>query len=138
MSRRLKHLVENHVFLIKTAGQPNTESIIRNLVDEHIMIYQKYINKGHTKEGEIKKIDKTLELKQQDNGLIAKLSIHVHHYTKLYFSLYDYIAKLNSELKLPPASIIHTHVENNDNDNNNNTITAITTKKKADNNSMFV
>jgi hypothetical protein len=135
MSRRLKHLNEKHVFFIKTIGAPNTETLIRSLVDDHILIYQKYTNKGHTKDTEIKKIDKVVELKQQDNGLIVKLSIHVHHYTSLYFSLYDYIAKLNSELKLPPASIKHTLVENE-----NPVVEKSVVKKlnKDDSNSMFI
>ena len=113
MSRRLKHLREEHVFLIKTPGTPNTECVIRNLVDDHVKIYQKYINKGHLKETEIKQIDKIVNFTQQDNGLIVNLSIHVHHYSKVYFGLYDYIASLNSELKLPPMSIHHTFVKAN-------------------------
>ena len=110
MSRRLKHFKEEHEFFIKTVGEPGTECIVRNRIDENIRIYQKYVNKGHTKDGEIKKIDKTIKLTQTGDQLRVQLGIHVHHYTKVYFTLYDYLAQLNSDLNVPPASISHTPV----------------------------
>lgn len=101
MSRRLKHLREQHKFYIKGQASPETEHVILKLVDEYVLIHQKYLSKGHTKETEIKRIEKQINFK--DDGIT--LALHVSHYTNLYFSIYEYIARLNSELGLPPASI---------------------------------
>jgi hypothetical protein len=105
MSRRLKHLKEEHTFFIKGQGSPETEYTILKLVDEYVIIHQKYLAKGHTKQTEIKQIEKQINFSQKDNTIQFKLSLHVSHYTNLYFNIYEYIARLNSELKLPPASI---------------------------------
>ena len=105
MSRRLKHLKESHQFFIEGDGSPIMEQTILSLVDEFVLLYPKYINKGHSKQSEIKQIDKHVTISVSNNGFSFKLDIHIHHYTKLYFNIYEYIAKLNAELKLPPASI---------------------------------
>lgn len=109
MSRRLKHLKELETFVIKTSGTPQTEHAIMSLVDQFVFIYPKYITKGHTKETEIKQIEKKIDITPHEEGLLVKLSIHVSHYTQLYFDLYQYLAKLNSDLSLPPASIKSIH-----------------------------
>ena len=105
MSRRLKHLKEVHRFFIEGVGSPGMEEIILRLVNEFILIHQKYKNKGHSRDSEIKQIEKHLNTSVTDVGISFKLHVHVHHYTKVYFNIYEYIAKLNNELKLPPASI---------------------------------
>jgi hypothetical protein len=70
--------------VIKSNGTPDTESTIRNLVADSVIIHQKYKNKGHTHDNDIKKIDKTVEISNQENKLIVKLGIHVHHYITLF------------------------------------------------------
>jgi hypothetical protein len=104
-SRRLKHLHEDHTFFIKTKGSPDTEHKILSLVDEYVLIHQKYLAKGHTKLTEIKQIVKHVTFHQLDNGIQFNLKLHISHYTNLYFNLLEYLAKLNSELGLSPASI---------------------------------
>jgi hypothetical protein len=104
-SRRLKHLNEEHIFTIKTKGSPDTEHKILSLVDEYVHIHQKYLAKGHTKLTEIKQIVKHVSFNQMEDGIQFKLKLDIGHYTNLYFNIFEYLARLNSELGLPPASI---------------------------------
>lgn len=106
MSRRLNHLKESHSFFIKTSNpSPDTEKQVLNLVDESVLIYPKYVNKGHAKATELKQIEKKAHVTPKENGVLIEIDIHVYHYTKLYFDIYSYIAQLTGVLKLPPASI---------------------------------
>jgi hypothetical protein len=110
-SRRLKHLHENHTYFIQTKGSPDTEHKILSLVDEYVLIHQKYLAKGHTKLTEIKQIIKLVTIHSIDNGIQFNLKLHISHYTNLYFNLLGYLARLNSELGLAPASIRSNNID---------------------------
>lgn len=138
MSRRLKHFKEQHVFHIKARPKSCTEEKIRQLVDECINIFQKYINKGHTLQKEIKQIQKKTNIIVKDNGLIVKLDIHVSHYTKLYFDVYDFIAKLHTVLDLEPSTISHVKPGTPDKININNAVHTRIQKDECKKSSMFI
>ena len=110
MSRRLQHLKESHVFRLRCGAKapPNTEHLMLKLVDEHVRIFQKHLNKGHTKQNDIKLIEPCVRsLKPHPNGLLVTLDVHVAHYTKLYFAVAEYAAELNAQLMLMPGSVTH-------------------------------
>ena len=106
----MKHLKEEHQFFIEGAPSPSIEQSVLGLVDEFVLIYPKYMNKGHTKQSELKQVEKHVSVTVTERGVAVKLNVHVHHYSKVYFNIFEYMAKLNAELKLPPASIKYGQV----------------------------
>lgn len=106
-SRRLKHFKSNYKFYISDKDNPNLAKVIYDNIDESVKIYQKYKSKGHTKEKEIKHIDKKIEIVNKNSvGIIINLLIHVHHYTSLYFDEEYYYSLLSKELKLKHGDVM--------------------------------
>lgn len=91
MSRRLKHLKVSYSFFVKTNQHQFLENKIIQNVDEFVVLEKKYALKGHTKENDIKKIEKTVKSDEYSDGYLFKLNIHIHHYTKFYFNINEFI-----------------------------------------------
>ena len=104
-SRRLQHYYTTINFYIETL-QPRCEEVLYNNIESCIHLHQKFINKGHTKENEIKQIEKKIEITNiLNNGCNIKLTIHVSHYSNLFFDNNQYFAKVINCLDLPLMSI---------------------------------
>ena len=91
MSRRLKHLKVSYSFFVKTNQQQFLENKIIQNVDKFVVLEKKYTLKGHTKENDIKKIEKTVKSEDYSDGYLFNLDIHIHHYTKFYFNINEFI-----------------------------------------------
>ena len=91
MSRRLKHLKLSYSFFIKTNQHQFLENKIIQNVDKFVVLEKKYTVKGHTKENDIKKIEKTVKSEEFSDGYLFNLDIHIHHYTKFYFNINEFI-----------------------------------------------
>lgn len=91
MSRRLKHLKLSYRFFVKTNQHQFLENKIIQNVDKFVVLEKKYTLKGHTKENDIKKIEKTVKSEDYSDGYLFNLDIHIHHYTKFYFNINEFI-----------------------------------------------
>lgn len=91
MSRRLKHLKLSYSFFVKTNQHQFLENKIIQNVDKFVVLEKKYALKGHTKENDIKKIEKTVKSEEFSDGYLFNLDIHIHHYTKFYFNINEFI-----------------------------------------------
>lgn len=91
MSRRLKHLKLSYSFFVKTNQHQFLENKIIQNVDKFVVLEKKYTLKGHTKENDIKKIEKTVKSEDYSDGYLFNLDIHIHHYTKFYFNINEFI-----------------------------------------------
>ena len=100
MQKRLKHLKYNIEFFIQTNKQIQLERKIINNIDEFIILEKKYVLKNHTKENDIKKVEKKIEVEEFDDGYKINLFIHIHHYSKFYFNIDEYIYFLKELLNL--------------------------------------
>ena len=91
MSRRLKHLKLSYSFFVKTNQHQFLENKIIQNEDKFVVLEKKYTLKGHTKENDIKKIEKTVKSEDYSDGYLFNLDIHIHHYTKFYFNINEFI-----------------------------------------------
>lgn len=91
MSKRLKHLKLNYCFFIKTNQHQFLENKIIQNVDKFVVLEKKYTLKGHIKENDIKKIEKTVKSEEYIDGYLFNLYIHIHHYSKFYFNINEFI-----------------------------------------------
>ena len=91
MSRRLKHLKLSYSFFVKTNQHQFLENKIIQNVDKFVVLEKKYTLKGHIKENDIKKIEKTVKSEEYSDGYLFNLDIHIHHYTKFYFNINEFI-----------------------------------------------
>jgi cell division protein FtsL len=108
--RRLKHSKNSYEFYIACNNRPDLENKILKNVNEYVDISQKYKNKGHTRDEDIKMIEKEIKtIKKIENVFYIELYIHVHHYSYIVFDLNNYLSSLNELLKLPTASIFTQH-----------------------------
>lgn len=118
MSRRLNHYKETITLFIQSKVN-NLQKILYDTVDETITIENKYINKGHTVENTLKRVDKDIQiLNTNEHGFLVRINIHIHHYTRLYFDSAYYIILITERLNLSPGSVI----EMKDGNQNNITI----------------
>ena len=85
--------------------------VLYDCVRPCIHLEQKVLNKGNTLEEDLKKIDKQLQIVQHTpTAYVVQLTLHIHHYSRLYFDTEEYMALVNAELNLPPASVtLHTN-----------------------------
>ena len=105
-SRRLKHFFANYSVIIRTAPRPDLEEKISQSIDEHVRIEHKYLLKNHTIQGDVKRIEKKVDTVDGGQGeFLVGVSLHIHHYTGIYFDLHGWIATLNKVLGLPPGSV---------------------------------
>jgi hypothetical protein len=109
-SRRLKHNKEEYSFFVPKSKYSNQGSLRKELYDlipYAINIYPKYKNppKNHTKETEIKLIEREFEFTDGEIGVYVILKLHIHHYTKLYFDLSYYFGLLEDKFGLDTGNV---------------------------------
>lgn len=107
MSKRLQHYIKEIVFSVKNTKNGDLDLLILQNIDKAIIIYPKYIKKGHTIDNDIKYIlkDKVI-LTKNNNVIIFKISLHIQHYTKLYFDETLFYAQLIKSLNLQCGDVL--------------------------------
>lgn len=104
-SKRLKHLINNYKFFIKTNKKlTGLEKLINDNIINYVKIDLKYLD-IHKKDKEIKKIETKIDISSYNDGYLVDLNLHIHHYTKLYFDEHEFIYNLISFLNLEAGSI---------------------------------
>lgn len=111
-SRRLKHHRESATFHIKSANiKSNLEEIILKNLGDFIQLSHKTMLKGGDKNIDIKKVEGEANIQTIQAGCLVALKVHIHHYANVYFDLPGYLARLNTELELKPASVVQVLVK---------------------------
>ena len=110
-SRRLKHYKNQFSFLlIGMKARSDLEIKLSATIDEFIDISHKYKLLDHTKEKDIKLIDKKIQVDKIDGGYQVNLQLHIHHYSKITFDYNSYLLKLNEIFELYPSAVKHKEV----------------------------
>ena len=86
-------------------ARPDLEIKLSITIDDFIDITHKYKLLEHTKEKDIKMIDKKIHVDKIDGGYQVNLQLHIHHYSKITFDYNSYLLKINEILELKPAAV---------------------------------
>lgn len=107
MSRRLRHFKQNIDIFVKTdTNIIGLENKVRENINDFIILESKYVQKGHTKENDIKKLENRITTKLFNDGVLINVNLHLHHYSKFYFDRLNFIYHLTEKLSLPANSIM--------------------------------
>src|SRR5690606_20532027 len=93
-SRKLKHENSWHEFWIKVDQRPELEQVISGCVNDHCVLRKRYVLKGHTKDQDLKRIDKTIKLTKVGEKYHVILGIHMHHYSGFIFEFFEFCIDL--------------------------------------------
>ena len=74
-------------------------------IDDFIDITHTYKLLNHTKDKDVKLIEKKIQVDSIDGGYQVNLQLHGHHYSKITFDYNSYLLKINEILELEPAAV---------------------------------
>lgn len=110
-SKRLKHYLETAIVFINTKDpRSDLQEIIIKNASEFVKLTYKAAKQGSV-DVDIKFIDCEVTMSEIPEGMIAKLRLHVHHYSSVFFDLQPFLARLNTELSLKPGSVVKLEAE---------------------------
>ena len=137
MSRRLKHLKLSYSFFVKTNQHQFLENKIIQNVNKFVVLEKKYTLKGHTKENDIKKIEKTVKSEEYSDGYLFNLDIHIHHYTKFYFNINEFIYFLKELLGCDILYPVSNPIESKKEEQPSQKVVEETAVKEKEHKSLF-
>ena len=108
MSRRLQHTQETYDIYVNSTN-PKIQQILYNNINQCVHLDHKKSVQGHTLSNDLKKIEKDVTVSHTTTeGVYIRVHVHVHHYSKVYFDVNQFMVLVLALLELPPGSIRET------------------------------